>query len=421
MDSLLFLAHRLPYPPNKGDKVRSYHLLRHLARDYRILLGAFVDDPVDLPHVQTLRSWCAEVRAEPIVRWSRRLGSIAATLSGEAATLSYFRSHALQRWVEDVVHREGVKRALVFSSAMAQYVLAFPEVQTIVDFVDLDSAKWADYARRRPWPISMLYALEARRLLEFEKLIAGRTTASLFVTGEEARLLSSASPGCANRLVVIENGVDGDYFSPARSYESPFPPDEHSIVFTGTMDYWPNEDAVAWFAQDVLPLVRRRDAKARFHIVGMRPSRAVRALQGDAVNVTGRVEDVRPYLRHARVVVAPLRVARGIQNKVLEAMAMGRPTVVTSAAALALRAAPEVELAVADAATDFADAVLRLIEQAVGDRIGAAARMRVLSDYTWASRLGRLNELVAGAPVGQPAPEAADRRQRAVLTTVSAR
>jgi sugar transferase (PEP-CTERM/EpsH1 system associated) len=421
MDSLLFLAHRLPYPPNKGDKVRSYHLLRHLARDYRILLGAFVDDPTDLPHVQTLKAWCAEVRAEPIVRWSRRLGSIAATLSGEAATLRYFHSDALQRWVEDVVRREGVKRALVFSSAMAQYVLAFPELQTIVDFVDLDSAKWADYARRRPWPISTLYALEARRLLEFEKLVAGRTRASLFVTGEEARLLSAASPGCANRLVVIENGVDGDYFSPARSYESPFPPDEHPIVFTGTMDYWPNEDAVAWFAQEVLPLVRRRDAKARFHIVGMRPSRAVRALQSEAVNVTGRVEDVRPYLSHARVVVAPLRVARGIQNKVLEAMAMGRPAVVTSAAAAALRAAPEVELAVADAAADFADAVLRLIERTVGERIGAAARMRALSDYAWASRLSRLSELVAGAPVGYPAPEAADGRQRAVLTAVSER
>jgi sugar transferase (PEP-CTERM/EpsH1 system associated) len=421
MDPLLFLAHRLPYPPNKGDKVRSYHLLRHLAHDYRVLLGAFVDDPMDLPHVQTLKSWCAEVHAEPIVPWSRRLSGIEATLTGEAATLRYFRSSALQRWVEDVVRREGVKRAFVFSSAMAQYILDLPDVETIVDFVDLDSAKWADYAQRRPWPISSLYALEAKRLLAFEKLVAGRARASLFVTGEEARLLGAASPGCPNHVAVIENGVDGDYFSPARSYESPFAADEHAIVFTGTMDYWPNEDAVVWFAQEVLPLVRRRDPKARFHIVGMRPSRTVRALQEDAVNVTGRVDDVRPFLCHARVVVAPLRVARGIQNKVLEAMAMGRPSVVTSAAAAALRARPDLELMVADEASDFAAKVLDLMDPAVGERIGRAARMRVLSDYVWASRLGRIDELLARESAAYPSAQVPDGRLPAALTAASAR
>ncbi len=421
MEPLLFLAHRLPYPPNKGDKVRSYHLLRHLARDCRVVLGTFIDDPLDWPHVQALKAWCAEVHVEPIVPWSRRIQCGEAMLTGEAMTLRYFRSRELHRWVRHVVQREGIERAFVFSSAMAQYVLDLPGVQSIVDFVDLDSAKWADYALRRPWPISALYDREARRLLAFEKVVAERAKASVFVTREEARQLITAAPGSASRVVVIENGVDSDYFSPAHSCESPFAAGEHPIVFTGTMDYWPNVDAVVWFAREVLPLVRQRDPRARFHVVGMKPQRAVRALQGEAVSVSGWVDDVRPYLRYARAVVAPLRVARGIQNKVLEAMAMGRPVIVTSATAAVLHARVGAELEVADDAAGFAAKVLRLLDSAVGDEIGRLARMRVLADYVWASRFRRIDELVAPGQGSQPAPAQVGGLRPATVAAVSTR
>ena len=402
MATLLFLSHRLPYPPNKGDKVRSYHVLRHLAQRYRVVLGAFIDDPQDWQHVDELRRLCAEVHVEAIVPWSRRIRSVAAVLTGDALTMPYFGSRTLHRWVKDVVRRERIERAFVFSSPMAQYVLDLPGVQTIVDFVDMDSAKWDDYARRRPWPVSALYRREARRLLAFEKFVAAQAEACLFVTREEARLLSQAAPGCANRIVAIENGVDSEYFSPAQVFESPFAAGEHPIVFTGTMDYWPNVDAVSWFAREVLPQIRRHDARARFHVVGMNPNRQVRALQGDAVSVAGRVDDVRPYLRHARVVVAPLRVARGIQNKVLEAMAMGRPTVVTSACAAVLTARQGVELEAADDASDFAAKVLAVMDPERGDGIGRLARARILADYAWPSRLARLDELIARADLARP-------------------
>jgi len=406
MESLLFLAHRLPYPPNKGDKVRSYHMLRHLARNYRVVLGSFIDDPVDWRHVEKLRAWCAEVHIEPIVPWSKRISSAAAALGGEALTLPYFRSRKLHAWVKEVVERERIERAFAYSSPMAQYVLDLPRVRSIVDFVDLDSAKWNDYAQRRSWPLSALYRREARELLAFEKMVAAHVEASLFVTRDEAALLSAEAPECANRIVAIENGVDSDYFSPTHSFESPFAAGEHAIVFTGTMDYWPNVDAVIWFAREVLPRIRQRDGRARFHIVGMRPQRAVQALQGDAVVVTGRVDDVRPYLRHARAVVAPLRVARGIQNKVLEAMAIARPTIVTMAAAAALSVQRGVELEVADDAPGFAAKVLALMDPTAGDDMGRRARARVLADYAWTSRLSSLDELIARglAPRRAPAP-----------------
>ena len=402
METLLFLSHRLPYPPNKGDKVRSYHLLRHLAQRFRVVLGTFVDDPLDWQYVDTLRGLCAEVHVEPIVPWSRRIRSVAAMLTGEAMTLPYFRSRTLQQWVKDVVQREHIARAFVFSSPMAQYVLDLPGVQTFVDFVDMDSAKWDDYARRRAWPVSAIYRREGRRLLAFEKFVAARADASLFVTREEAQLLARAAPACASRIVAIENGVDGEYFSPEHVSASPFAPGEHPIVFTGSMDYWPNVDAVAWFAREVLPQIRQRDPRARFHIVGMNPNSEVQGLQGDAVSVVGRVDDVRPYLLHARAVVAPLRVARGIQNKVLEAMAMGRPTVVTSACAAVLTARPGFELEIADEAPDFAAKVLAVMDPAHGDEVGRLARARILADYVWSSRLARLDDFIARADVARP-------------------
>jgi sugar transferase (PEP-CTERM/EpsH1 system associated) len=402
METLLFLSHRLPYPPNKGDKVRSCHLLRHLAQSYRVVLGTFIDDPSDWQYVDQVRRLCAEVHVESIVPWARRVRSAAGLLSGEPLTLPYFRSRALQQWVADVVRRDRIERALVYSSPMAQYVLDLPGVRTLVDFVDMDSAKWDDYARRRPWPLSAIYRREARRLLDFEKLVAARTEASLFVTRGEAQLLCQAVPGCANRIVAIENGVDSEYFSPAHAFASPFAADEQPIVFTGSMDYWPNVDAVAWFAREVLPLVRRKDARARFYIVGMNPSSQVRALHGEAVSVTGRVDDVRPYLAHARAVVGPLRVARGIQNKVLEAMAMGRPTVVTTACAAVLTARQGVELETADAAADFADRVLAVMDPARGAAMGRLARERILADYAWTSQLARLDDLMARDDLARP-------------------
>jgi len=395
MESLLFLAHRLPFPPNKGDKVRSFHFLQHLAGRYRVYLGAFVDDPADWPHVEALRGLCAEMCIEAIVPWSKRARSTAGLLRGEALTLGYFRNRRLHQWVKEVTGRERIARAFAFSSPMAQYALELPDVRCFIDMVDMDSLKWAEYARRRPWPISALYAREADRLLDYERRIAARAEASIFVTREEAQLFCDAAPECAARVVTIGNGVDSAYFAPSPDFESPFAPDERPIVFTGAMDYWPNVDAVSWFTREVLPEIRRRDASARFYVVGMNPDAVVRALASDpAVVVTGRVDDVRPYLQHARVIVAPLRVARGIQNKVLEAMAMARPVIVTPAMAAGMSARPGVELEVASDAAEFASKVLLLIDSEKARRMGPDARARVLRDYAWSANYARLDELL---------------------------
>jgi polysaccharide biosynthesis protein PslH len=394
MESLLFLAHRLPYPPNKGDKVRSYHFLRHLAERYRVFLGTFIDDPVDWQHLDAVRSFCADVRVERLAPRSKRVTSVTGLLTGEALSLPYFRSRALHAWVEDVARREGIRRAFAYSSPMAQYILDLPKMRRIVDFVDVDSAKWREYAQRRRWPVSTIYQREASRLLAYEREVAARADASLFVTDEEAELFRRESGDRSGRIVAIHNGVDSDHFSPSAELASPFAPDERAVVFTGAMDYWPNIDAVVWFAREVLPEIRRRDPAVRFYVVGMNPDASVRALASNEVAVTGRVADVRPYLRHASVVVAPLRVARGIQNKVLEAMAMAKAVVATPAAARGLRVQAGTELEVAPDEKEFIAKVLGLMEPTRAEGMGRLARSRVLDDYTWAAGLKQLDELI---------------------------
>ena len=425
MEPLLFLCHRLPFPPNKGDKVRSYHFLRHLAKRYRIFLGTFVDDPADWPHVARLEGLCAEVCVERLSPLAKRALSARALLFGEALTLPYFRSRALARWVRAIVAREGITRAFAFSSPMAQYLLDLRGVGCVADFVDLDSAKWDDYARRRPWPLSALYAREGRRLAAFEERVASSVAAVTFVTDDEARLfrergLEASVRGAASgasvrraavaasaRIVTVPNGVDSDYFSPVKSFPSPFAPGERAIVFIGAMDYWPNVDAAQWFAREILPKVRSREPSVRFHVIGMNPVPAVRSLASDpTVVVTGRVDDVRPFLQHASVVVAPLRVARGIQNKVLEAMAMAKAVVVTPASAASLTARRGVELEVGSEPAEFAARVSELLDPTRAAQLGGLARVRVVSDFAWRAALRRLDTLFAAeTPAGPGAAE----------------
>ncbi|HEY8711131.1 MAG TPA: glycosyltransferase, partial [Burkholderiaceae bacterium] len=177
------------------------------------------------------------------------------------------------------------------------------------------------------------------------------------------------------------------------------------IVFTGAMDYWPNIDAVTWFVREVMPPLLRLWPNARFHIVGRNPAAAVKALASDHVKVTGTVPDVRPYLQHAAVVVAPLRLARGIQNKVLEAMAMGRPVVASETCAQAIDARAGSELFTATTPMDFVRQIERLLRDPDKARsVGRAGRRCVLQRYGWEAHLSRIDpRLAAITGVGVPA------------------
>jgi sugar transferase (PEP-CTERM/EpsH1 system associated) len=400
MEDLLFLTHRIPYPPNKGDKIRSYHLLKHLSESYRVHLGTFIDDRDDWKHVRQVQQMCGETHFVPLNRGAARLRSLRALVSNEPLTLGYYRDAGLHRWVERILSEFQVKRIVAFSSAVAQYIFTAGEARRIIDFVDVDSDKWFQYARRRRWPGSWLYRREGRLLLRFERKVAGIVDASLFVSRAEADLFKELAPDSEPRISYFDNGVDTDFFSPDRAFENPYPANVLPIVFTGAMDYWPNADAAQWFAREIFPAVLMRNPGARFYIVGSRPTSVVRALAAlPGVSVTGFVPDVRPYLAHARLAVAPLRTARGIQNKVLEAMSMAKPVIASSAAIGGITANAGEEVLVARDGSEFVAIVSGMLEHPL-DKIGKAARIRILSDYTWEHVLARFDAFLSpDAPI----------------------
>jgi sugar transferase (PEP-CTERM/EpsH1 system associated) len=398
MNELLFLAHRIPYPPSKGDKIRSYHILKHLARSYRIHLGAFVDDPDDWRYQARLEAMCASVCLFPLRPLQAKLRSLTGLFSNSALSLPYFREQKMQRWVDSILKRDDVQRVFVFSSPMAQYAMGNESsaLQRIVDFVDVDSDKWRQYAQRKSWPLSWLYRREGERLLGFECDVARTFDASVFVSAAEADLFRQLAPEAAERVCFMDNGVDSTYFSPDRDYENPYHGQSDVLVFTGAMDYWANVDAVRWFAREIFAQVRRSIPSAQFVIVGARPSRDVLQLARlPGVSVTGAVADIRPYLAHARAAVAPLRIARGVQNKVLEAMAMAIPVLATPAAVEGIEYNNPSGLQVSDSEQQLAEMAADLLQQDRSQPI-RASRQWVCQRYDWDINLGGLCELFEG-------------------------
>lgn len=406
MSKLLFLSHRIPFPPDKGDKIRSFHMLRHLASRHEIHLGAFVDDPDDWRHQDALRAHCADVKLVELNPSKRKLASLSGLLHGEALSLPYYRRRELQGWVDRTVAEAGIDVAFVFSSTMAQYVSGprYARMRRIADFCDVDSDKWRQYAKDKRPPFRQVYAREANRLLAFERRIAAEFDATLFVSEAEADLFRTLAPESGPKISVIENGVDTGFFDPAERYASPYGPGSGPfVVFTGAMDYWPNVDAVAWFVETVFPLVRLECPTAEFWIVGSNPDAKVKALEErPGVRVTGRVADVRPYLANASVAVAPLRIARGTQNKVLEALAMARPLVCTPEAAAGLRLAGGPSFRVVEETVQYSRAVLELLDHGPN----AEGRAAILAHYSWEANLRAMDGLFgesAGREMEAPA------------------
>ena len=394
MKSLLFLCHRLPLPPNKGDKIRAYHILHALTQRFRVQVGTFVDAKEDWQYVATLRSMVAELKVRPLPKLRATLRSSIGLLSGEPLSLPYYRDAELARWVSETLQRGNVDYAYVYSSAMGQYIKKGQVGCALMDFCDLDSDKWLQFSQTRNWPMSWIYRREARKLAQVERTLASQYDRSLFVTDAETRSFCANAVELEGNAVTLRNGVDTDYFNPELSLPV-VAVQQPSVVFTGAMDYWANADAVSWFVSEVWPAVLERFPTARFWIVGSRPTESVKRLAGaPGVVVTGSVPDVRPYLASATAVVVPLRIARGVQNKLLEALSMGRPIVATPAAVVGLDGQYPASLSCAASAGAFATAVVDIFQQARDERHGLVGRDFVLRNYSWAAALQPLWNLL---------------------------
>ena len=362
-ESLLFLCHRIPFPPNKGDKIRSFNMLKALSEHYDIHLGSFVDDPYDWKYADTLDEYCASKLLLNQNKFWCKVKGLKAFLTGEAISIPYYYSSEMEQWVQDIIAEQKISKVFVYSSVMAQYTNDRSGLHTVIDFVDVDSDKWRQYSEGKSGLSSWLYGREYKTLQAFENGAAQRAYHSLFVSPQEAELFKQQVPESVREHVSgMLNGVDTKYFDPQDECSDPLA-NHVDVVFTGAMDYWANVDAVLWFAKHVWPLVKKQHPDATFFVVGGNPTQDVLALDGKSgIKVTGRVEDVRPFIKYSKVAVAPLQIARGIQNKVLEAMSMAKPVVATSMAIEGIEARTD-NIKITDSPEETAELVCQYLEQ----------------------------------------------------------
>lgn len=409
--NLAYLCHRIPYPPDKGDKIRSYHQVEWLAERHQVHLFTLIDDRADERHIEPLRERVHALHVESFHPKLRRLKSLLAIGTGGSLSEAYFRDRRLMRQLGRVAAEQSAKGepidlVFAFSSAMCPYADSV-DAPLAADYVDVDSAKWAAYAESARWPLSWLFSREAREVQALERRYAEQADLTVLCTPrEEADLRSFCDPRAA---VSIGNGTDTEYFCPDESDEASRPRGSE-VVFSGAMDYRANVDAVVWYAEAVHPLVRAACPEVSLTVVGSNPAPAVQRLaEQEGVTVTGRVPDVRPYIRRATVAVAPLRVARGVQNKVLEALACGTPVVATGAA---LGGVPDPQgVEVAEDPQAFADSVARILkDRPKRDAMSAAGRAYIVDRFRWSRSMTDLEERLL-AIASRPGTSRSDERE----------
>jgi len=395
MREILMLAHRLPWPPDRGDKIRSWHLLKRLAEIAPVHLACFADETDEASARAALAPFVTLLCLAPRTR-SQAMGALIGLAQRKAFSLSLFESAEIRAFVVKTLAEREIGCVFGYSAQMAQFVPAdIGDARFAMDFVDVDSAKFDSYAETAGPVMQHVYRREAKKLFAFEAETARRADVSLYVSESEAGLFRRLSGLGTDKVIAVQNGTGLVFFDPDGTYP---PPDVHGplIVFTGQMDYRPNVEAVVRFARETMPLIRKASPQARFAIVGRHPDPAVQALaELPGVIVTGEVPDVRGWLAAANAVVAPLGIARGVQNKVLEAMAMARAVVASPAAFEGIEAVAGRDLLVAEGSRAEAEAVLGLLGDAERAReIGRAARARIEVHYGWAARLAELPAII---------------------------
>lgn len=391
---ILFLAHRIPYPPNKGDKIRSFNILKFLAARHEVHLACLIDDAADRNALSGLQSVVKSVVYDEVHPQLDKLLALTGMVHDRPITVSYFYSRRLQEQIDALCEREGIDACVCSSSPTAEYLFRTTSrrlraAHRVMDFIDVDSLKWRQYADQAPLWTAWIYRYEARTLAEYEQRIAAEYDDLLVVSEQEKSYFPGRPPA---NLRAIPNGVDLKFFAPRPRAATTSP----TIVFTGVMDYWPNVEGVKWFVERIFPQVRAEVPDVAFYIVGSRPTAEVRCLEAVAgVVVTGFVDDVRDYLDKSAVCVVPLRIARGIQNKLLEAMACGKAVVTTPQAFEGLNAQAGQDVLVAENETEFARVTIELLRDSErAASAGRRARLCMEQHYSWEQNLSVLEGLL---------------------------
>ena len=387
---ILYVCHRFPYPPRRGGTIRPFNMVKHLHQaGHEVVVCSLTRSEEQTREAQGIAPFCTEFHIGQVDNRFQILRMAATLPTPLTASASFFHSTALQRKIRQLLAQQKFDLIVVHCSSVAHYVEHVRGIPKILDFGDMDSQKWLEYARHKPFPLSLGYWWEGKRLQAEEKRLARRFDLCTTITRAECQTLIDYDSGTPTDW--FPNGVDNGFFAPVtESY------DPDTIAFVGRMDYFPNQQCMADFCTDVLPLLKARRPSIKLTIVGADPSPAVRKLgEIPGVTVTGSVPDVRPFVTRAALTVAPLRIARGTQNKILEAMAMGIPVVCSNAAAGGVDAVPGEHFLTSDTPGGLAEAILRILDDpALRDRLARIGRERVLTNHAWSSSMRRLDGII---------------------------
>ena len=386
---ILFVCHRFPFPPKRGGKIRPFNTIKHLAASHEVTVASLARSHDEALEGAGIAPHCAGYEMAEVrnpIQVARMLLRVPTPVP---SSMGFFYSPALARRVRERIARERFDLIIVHCSSVAQYVDGVRDIPKILDFGDMDSQKWLEYAHYKPFPLSAGYWFEGKKLEREERRLAGRFDLCTATTRAEWETLEAYRTGVATDW--FPNGVDSSYFSPAAARYDP-----DTICFVGRMDYYPNQECMFDFCERTLPLVRARRPNVKLLIVGADPTPAVKRLgELPGVTVTGSVADVRPYLHRSALMVAPLNIARGTQNKILEAMASGVPVVTSRVAAGGVDAAPDEHFLVASAPGEYAQAVLQILDNPEQrGRLSSAGRERMLSNHAWNRSMQRLDRIV---------------------------
>ena len=387
---ILYVCHRFPFPPKRGGKIRPFNMIKHLsASGHEVTVASLARSPGEASEARGISSYCARFELAEVSDPVQAARMVARLPTSTPSSMGYFYSPGLARRIRELLARERFDLIFVHCSSVAQYVAHARGVPKILDFGDMDSQKWLEYARYKPFPLSTGYWLEGFKLEREEKRLATMFDLCTATTRAEWETLESYRLGVPSDW--FPNGVDSDYFAPS---DEPYEPD--TISFVGRMDYYPNQECMFDFCANVLPRLQAQRPQIKLVIVGADPSPAVKRLAAHrGVSVTGSVSDVRPYVRRSAAMVAPLNIARGTQNKILEAMAMGVPVVTTPAAAGGVDAVPGEHLLVAASHEEQTSAIMQILARSdERARLAAAGRERMLTHHAWRSSMRRLDTII---------------------------
>lgn len=386
---ILFVCHRFPYPPKRGGKIRPFNIIRHLSKSHEVTVASLARSALEAKEGEGLADYCKEYKVSIISPVTAAIGMCKALLQGRPLSMGYFYSSELKKQILEELSNVPFDLIFVHCSSVAQYIEDVHWVPKVIDFGDMDSKKWQIYSKYKKFPMSIIYALEGRRLEMAEKSLANKFNLGTCTTLSEKKTLDSYDVGIPSAW--FPNGVDSEYFAPS---QEPYEP--NSMCFIGRMDYYPNQEGIIDFCQKILPSIKEKCPSVTLKIIGADPSREIHDLAKiPGVTVTGSVPDVRPFVHSSAVNVVPLNIARGTQNKILESLAMGVPTVTTSQAATGVDAIDEKHFLVASNHREFASSVLRLLSSpAERMRFSEAGRQRMIEKHNWSNSMTKLDSIL---------------------------